>query len=847
MQSGTTLTKYVTSAVMILVILAFALAAAGQEVLDHTICGALPPLDRATEYTAADGHLYSWVNFGPIEGTQELTWRFIAPDGSLWQEAGPVTVGVDGATYATAPVAQELLLSQETPRGDWRVEVLLNGTELVTDRFSVGAETILGDYGDAPDGLPCGYSGDADQDVVGRFPTRHDTESSRIAQAPGAHAASTRELALGSPLLTSRELGAADPADPDRTPNLVDDDTDDGLLIELLPSGGIEFKVAVSRRAESSAGVCYLNALYDLNRDGEWQQTAFGREWIVMNDPIDLAPGEEMLVELPIPLDRDWTKTLSEPRWLRLALTSVPIDESAYNAVGGWDGSGAFAVGEIEDHKIGAASVADVERAIRHAYQQASAAAFARAGILAWNLSGLIQTTSAIAFDVDSAYDYARAADSARDRASAHAYDVDRACAAAEDAAGAAAYVIAATPCGSIRASASASVEASASACASARSWATASSTAAADAGASASAWAESAALAFSRAKAASVAFSAAAADAWASAASFSEAQADAKAWAEASASVIGLSSTDPTAVALALAWADAHVRARAWAATAVGVEVGTMTFTYVETIAEAFAGAYAAARAAAQAAAQADAWATAAANATAIASASADAIAAATASIQSNILTDCCDEIVPEPEPCDCPECEETPCPAVTCPPCEPTPCPTVSCPPCERTVCPEVTCPDCPSCPPCVQRECPEVTCPDCPTCPSCPACPSCDDTETQSKWGIPGPIIDDAHNLAWFAGDRSSSRSSWRWEASEWAPQATCGGCGGEPMCIPCMEFDLSLLSDYCCLSSSMRAALSRVQAFLGSASSREKEALASIWWGYHWDGYHDRNEP
>ena len=697
----------VVSAPVIIVVL-LAAGALGQELIDHAIVSGLPPIDRVSEYTTTDGCLHSWVNVGPIDDVQKLTWRFFSPDGRLWIENGPIAVGAEGVTYAMAPVAQEFIISDDVPLGQWRVDVFLNEMRLVTDEFRIVTETVLADYGDAPDDQPCGYAADPTQDVIGRFPTLYETSNARVEGMPGAHAAVAGGFALGSPSLVSRELGAMDPEDPDRVPNLVDDDIDDALFVELLPSGAIRLQISVARDAHSPTEAGYLNVLYDLNRDGQWQQSASGDEWILTNLPVDLAPGEEKLIALSIPVDQDWMKTLSEPRWLRLALTSDPIDEAAFDTVGGWDGSGAFAVGEIEDHKIGAATVEDLKSAVRRAHHLAWAAAYAHASALAWNLSALIQTTSAIAFDYDSAFDSAYAADSARDRAQAYAADTASACESIERSAMATATAIAATPCGSVRVSASAAVQASVRACASANAWAAASASAAADARASAHAWSDAAALAWSRAKAASLSFSMAAADAWTRAASLAEAWAKAESWAEALASVIGQSNLEPGSIALAAAWADAHAKARAWAATAVGVHVSTLTFTYVETVAEALAWAHASADAAAFALAQADAWANAAANAVAIADASGTSIAETATSISNSILTDCCDEIVPQPEPCDCP-------------PCEPTPCPTVSCPPCERTQCPELTCPECP--PPTI--------------CPSCPECPS---TEPRTEDGFP-----------------------------------------------------------------------------------------------------------
>ncbi|MDK2463889.1 MAG: hypothetical protein QI223_03820 [Candidatus Korarchaeota archaeon] len=49
---------------------------------------------------------------------------------------------------------------------------------------------------------------------------------------------------------------------------------------------------------------------------------------------------------------------------MRIALTSEPVDEAVFAGVGGWDGTGEFEEGEIEDYLfgVGALSEAGVRR-----------------------------------------------------------------------------------------------------------------------------------------------------------------------------------------------------------------------------------------------------------------------------------------------------------------------------------------------------------------------------------------------------------------------------------------------------------------------------------------------------
>src|SRR5688500_4750631 len=76
----------------------------------------------------------------------------------------------------------------------------------------------VADYGDAPDGGPTGYPAPFAQ--TGSFPT--------LFGSGGAHAVDTSRATLG--LTASAEVDAADPADPDGAPNLVNTDGDNGIV-----------------------------------------------------------------------------------------------------------------------------------------------------------------------------------------------------------------------------------------------------------------------------------------------------------------------------------------------------------------------------------------------------------------------------------------------------------------------------------------------------------------------------------------------------------------------------------------------------------------------------------------
>ncbi|MCA9245314.1 MAG: hypothetical protein KDA32_15265, partial [Phycisphaerales bacterium] len=240
--------------------------------------------------------------------------------------------------------------------------------------------TPLADYGDAPDNYPARYTPPFDT-VLGRFPTHHATSNS-LYGLPGGHAVRTRFEQLGT--LISRERGPVDPGDPDTIENFVDDDFDDGLVggpcvggVAVLAnptSVTLTFEVTLS--ADAPVVDRYLNVAIDINHDGRWDDsTGPLPEWVVPDFLLPpLTPGTTTLVTTPpfyLPLGMS-------PAWLRVALTRervvdiVPVDAT------GWDGSGRFQYGEVEDHLIATELLAAASAAAQaSATASASASAFA--------------------------------------------------------------------------------------------------------------------------------------------------------------------------------------------------------------------------------------------------------------------------------------------------------------------------------------------------------------------------------------------------------------------------------------------------------------------------------------
>jgi len=198
-----------------------------------------------------------------------------------------------------------------------------------------------GDYGDAPDGQ------DAYWGVPGRFPTLYDTTNSHFDRS-GAHNLNTGGEMLG--MHVSAEVDAIAPDDPDGVPNLVDADSDERILVIVE---GTQAKLAFTVTVASAAPAVdrYANALIDFDQDGKWSAGTQGDEWVVVNLEVDVAPGSSQTV---VTSWFSWGtgSDLPSPVWMRLLLSREQVDQTTFANVGGWDGSGQFQYGEVEDYFV---------------------------------------------------------------------------------------------------------------------------------------------------------------------------------------------------------------------------------------------------------------------------------------------------------------------------------------------------------------------------------------------------------------------------------------------------------------------------------------------------------------
>jgi hypothetical protein len=135
-----------------------------------------------------------------------------------------------------------------------------------------------------------------------------------------------------------------------RTPSVTDepeakvvnlDELDDGLESYITFNGQtrLAFRAVRGPNAQQHVPyfIVYFNLLVDLNRDGHWQ----GLDWVMRNHQVDLTDQNEVVIDVTPGL-------LMEDTWIRAALTDTPVADSAAE----WDGTGEFAVGEIEDYYL---------------------------------------------------------------------------------------------------------------------------------------------------------------------------------------------------------------------------------------------------------------------------------------------------------------------------------------------------------------------------------------------------------------------------------------------------------------------------------------------------------------
>ncbi|HEU4389028.1 MAG TPA: carboxypeptidase-like regulatory domain-containing protein, partial [Blastocatellia bacterium] len=188
----------------------------------------------------------------------------------------------------------------------------------------VVAQVVAHDFGDAP----------------GTYPT---TLSSN-----GARHVNTGSEWLGTTLPTPQPLlGCANSVTVENDAKNVDQDEDDGLLAWWFDptNRALLSTIYVSVGRSATPGPRYINALIDINQDGDWNDED---EWAVQNLALDLFPGTcQFPVTVTLSRLPEGHQTLST--WVRFTITPTPIPGSANQP---WAGTGEFVGGETEDNLI---------------------------------------------------------------------------------------------------------------------------------------------------------------------------------------------------------------------------------------------------------------------------------------------------------------------------------------------------------------------------------------------------------------------------------------------------------------------------------------------------------------
>lgn len=524
----------------------------------------------------------------------------------------------------------------------------------------------LADYGDAPDALPALYSPPF-QNVTGNFPTDFVTTNSRYG-LPGGHTTSSQAWLGG---VVSLELGARDCTDPDTIENLVDDDFDDGVVGSLCPFNTVppfgdpmlvNLTVDVGLAANATNTVRFINVVLDQNHDGTWNDaTSSLNEWVVQDFPVALVPGTTTRVTVGPFL----VAATSAGSWMRVALTDQTISSVVPVDTTGWDGSGVFNDGEMEDyllsHSLGAVLVAEHAEAAARATADALSIAYIEA-------QAEVEVIVDACVDVDLAVDSISVSCSSADaavvsastsssNAQASAASAATACAGAATTANAVSSTCVTCECASACANASASALSMAAACGTASSSAGASANAAASAFAAAQASADACALAYAHAEAYALACADARARAEAEVAALAVAYADAQAQAQAAANALAAAyaaacNGDTAAAALAATQASAAAQASvdvftlALVSIRISLEAEASVLVYVQAAVEADTLAATSASAAAGASTSASSSATASADADASAAAIALSLSQALASTQASCTSGCQAEV---------------------------------------------------------------------------------------------------------------------------------------------------------------------------------------------------------
>jgi alpha-tubulin suppressor-like RCC1 family protein len=302
-------------------------------------------------------------------------------DGSRTRSLTPQLVpGLDNVAAIDAGGQQTCALLFDTSVKCWG-DGVLTPTDVVASRIEVD-NTVPIDLGDVLNDVPGGTSqqqvpyesGDAPgstaagQDIAaypgvpGRFPSLDD------GGIYGPKHANPLRYYLGDATSVDAPVDADGVPNVDMVNRVANLDTgDDGWLngrdiLRFDDCQTVTLRIRIRRGAlVTSSAPLYLNAWFDGNRDGDWQDSRgcgtgrIGREWIVQNHtvPNRLQPSAGDYVDIDVTTQPVASNSPANPAWMRISLSDRPAITPTSPAGALPDGRGMvspYGYGETEDY-----------------------------------------------------------------------------------------------------------------------------------------------------------------------------------------------------------------------------------------------------------------------------------------------------------------------------------------------------------------------------------------------------------------------------------------------------------------------------------------------------------------
>jgi hypothetical protein len=101
-------------------------------------------ITRASTFSNTTNRVYSWLELGEIDAAHQVEWRWISPEGSLYDSYTDKISEPDGEPwdwydiYAYIPIAGQDAAKMP---GNWHVDVYLDGQKRITEQFTILGQT----------------------------------------------------------------------------------------------------------------------------------------------------------------------------------------------------------------------------------------------------------------------------------------------------------------------------------------------------------------------------------------------------------------------------------------------------------------------------------------------------------------------------------------------------------------------------------------------------------------------------------------------------------------------------------------------------------------------------------